>query len=235
MHKGYTMNELIRRRHASRAAVNRIFYVTRGMFALVGVAAVLLVGLPAPRDAIHRQIVSLATADTAGANYSVGTIQAKEATGLAAARDQRALAEFLARRFRVAEEAVARFVVTAYTTGGELRVDPLLILAVIAVESRFNPVAESAFGAKGLMQVIPKFHMDKVEPLGGQDALLEPAANIQVGTQILREYLRRFGATEAALQMYAGAFDDASSGYSNKVLAERARLEQMLARIRRSV
>lgn len=220
---------------AGMAAVNRIYYVTRAMFALVGVAAVLLIALPAPRDAIHRQFVSVAATDSVGANYSAGTIQAKDAAGLAAARDQRALAEFLARRFRVAEEAVARFVVTAYDTGGELRVDPLLILAVIAVESRFNPVAESAFGAKGLMQVMPKFHMDKVEPIGGQDALLEPKANIQVGTQILREYLRRAGETETALQMYAGAFDDATSGYSGKVLAERARLEQMLARIRRSV
>ena len=228
------MNDAIGQVRAGMAAVNRIYYITRAMFALVGVTAVLLVALPAPREVIHRQIVSLAAADTAGANYAAGTIQAKDAAGVAAARDQRALAEFLARRFRVAEEAVARFVVTAYSTGGELRVDPLLILAVIAVESRFNPVAESAFGAKGLMQVIPKFHMDKVEPLGGQDALLEPAANIQVGTQILREYLRRFGATETALQMYAGAFDDASSGYSNKVLAERARLEQMLVRMRRS-
>ena len=229
------MSEAIDQVRAGRAAVNRIYDVSRALFALVGVTAVLLVALPASREAIHRQIVPLAAADTVGVSYAAGTIQAKQIAGSAAAREQRALAEFLARRFRVAEEAVARFVTTAYDAGGELRVDPLLILAVIAVESRFNPVAESAFGAKGLMQVIPKFHMDKVELLGGQDALLEPEANIQVGTQILREYLRRSGGTESALQMYAGAFDDANAVYSNKVLAERARLEQMLLRLRRAV
>jgi soluble lytic murein transglycosylase-like protein len=229
------MNEAIDQVRAGKAAVNRIYDVSRALFALVGVTVVLLVALPAPREAIHRQIVSLAAADTVGVSYAAGTIQAKETAGSAAPREQRALAEFLARRFRVAEEAVARFVTTAYHAGGELRVDPLLILAVIAVESRFNPVAESAFGAKGLMQVIPKFHMDKVELLGGQDALLEPEANIQVGTQILREYLRRSGGTESALQMYAGAFDDANAVYSNKVLAERARLEQMLLRLRGAV
>lgn len=229
------MNEAIDQVRAGKAAVNRIYDVSRALFALVGVTVVLLVALPAPREAIHRQIVSLAAADTVGVSYAAGTIQAKETAGSAAPREHRALAEFLARRFRVAEEAVARFVTTAYHAGGELRVDPLLILAVIAVESRFNPVAESAFGAKGLMQVIPKFHMDKVELLGGQDALLEPEANIQVGTQILREYLRRSGGTESALQMYAGAFDDANAVYSNKVLAERARLEQMLLRLRGAV
>ena len=228
------MNETIGQVCVPKGTVIRICDVARGLFALVGVAAVLLAGLPASREVIHRQIVSIAAADTAGVNYAAGTIQASDVAGSVTAREQRAVAEFLARRFRVAEEAVARFVTSAYRTGAELRVDPLLILAVIAVESRYNPVAESAVGARGLMQVIPKFHMDKVEPLGGQDVLLEPEANIRIGTQILREYLRRFGETETALQMYAGAFDDASSGYSSKVLAERARIEQMLVRMRRS-
>ena len=219
---------------AGMGAINRVYGATRTLFALLGVAVVLLVALPAPRGAIHRQIVAGAAEDVAAANYSAGTIQAKDVAGTTAAREQRAVAEFLARRFRVAEEAAARFVSTAYRVGGESRVDPLLILAVIAVESRFNPVAESVVGAKGLMQVIPKFHMEKLESLGGQDALLEPDANIQVGAQILREYMRRSGGTESALQMYAGAFDDISSAYSGKVLAERARIEQMLVRVRRS-
>jgi soluble lytic murein transglycosylase-like protein len=228
------MNEAIGQERVGIAAVTRVYDATRTLFALVGVTAVLLVALPVPRDVIHRQIVTGAAANAAGANYAAGTIQANDFAGSAAAMEQRAVAEFLARRFRVAEEAVARFVTSAYRAGGELRVDPLLILAVIAVESRYNPVAESAFGAKGLMQVIPKFHMDKVEPLGGQDVLLEPEANIRIGTQILRECLRRFGETGSALQMYAGALDDANSVYSTKVLAERTRIEQMLVRARRS-
>ena len=114
------------------------------------------------------------------------------------------------------------------------KVDPLLILAVMAVESRYNPVAESSMGAKGLMQVIPKFHADKLVEHGGEGALLDPQVNIQIGAQILREYLRRFGETETALQMYAGAFDEPNSSYAFKVLAERARLEQMLKQLRRS-
>ena len=110
---------------------------------------------------------------------------------------------------------------------------PALILAVAAVESKFNPVAESAFGAKGLMQIIPRFHPEKLAEHGGPDALLDPEVNIDVGAQILREYLRRFGETEAALQMYAGASDEPGTAYAAKVLAERARLEQLLRQVRR--
>jgi soluble lytic murein transglycosylase-like protein len=112
-------------------------------------------------------------------------------------------------------------------------VDPLLVLAVISVESRFNPVAESTVGAKGLMQVIPKYHLEKLSDHGGEQALLDPNVNIMVGTQILREYQRRLGDTEAALQMYAGAFDEPSPAYANKVLAEKARLEAVRQKARK--
>jgi soluble lytic murein transglycosylase-like protein len=86
-------------------------------------------------------------------------------------------------------------------------------------------VAESVMGAKGLMQVIPKYHLEKLLDHGGEHALLDPDVNIAVGAQILREYYRRFGDLETSLQMYAGAFDEPTSQYSNKVLAEKARLE----------
>jgi soluble lytic murein transglycosylase-like protein len=88
-------------------------------------------------------------------------------------------------------------------------------------------VAESVMGAKGLMQVIAKYHPEKLSDHGGEQALLEPEVNIMVGTQILREYYRRFRDVETTLQMYAGALDEPTSQYSNKVLAEKARLEAL--------
>jgi soluble lytic murein transglycosylase-like protein len=103
----------------------------------------------------------------------------------------------------------------------------------MAVESRYNPVAESGVGAKGLMQVTPKFHLEKLADHGGEEALLEPEVNIEVGARILREYQRRFHDTEAALQMYAGAFDEPTSQYANKVFAEKARLELLRAKARK--
>jgi soluble lytic murein transglycosylase-like protein len=210
----------------------RLWSAARTLFALLGLAVALAAVLPAPREALLRQLAAWAEAwEDQNGSVTAGTIQ--PGSGSAAVREQRAVTEFIAKRYRVAQDATAGFVATAYRAGGEWKVDPLLILAVMAVESRYNPVAESNMGAKGLMQVIPKFHADKLVEHGGEGALLDPHVNIQVGAQILREYLRRYGETETALQMYAGAFDEPSSSYAFKVLAERARLEQMLKQVRR--
>lgn len=140
-------------------------------------------------------------------------------------REQRALTEYIARRYRIAEAAAQHFVLIAYRAGEQHRVDPVLILAVMAIESRYNPVAESVMGAKGLMQVIPKYHQEKLFDHGGEHALLDPEVNIVVGAQILREYQRRFADTETALQMYAGALDEPTSRYATKVFDEKARLD----------
>ena len=81
----------------------------------------------------------------------------------------------------------------------EVGLDPLLVLAVIAVESRFNPIAESGMGAKGLMQIIPRFHLDKLRAAGGEDAVFDPESNILVGARILQEYVYRTGTLDAGL------------------------------------
>jgi soluble lytic murein transglycosylase-like protein len=218
--------------------LNRVYALARGLLAVVGLAVVLAVALPSPRDTLLQQAVALVNAAEAAAgtvSSAAGPIQvaSSESAATAHEREQRAVTEFIARRYRVSEDATAGFVSTAYRAGREFSVDPLLILAVMAIESRYNPVAESSMGAKGLMQIIPKYHPEKLPEHGGEQALLDPEVNILVGARILREYLRRFGETETALQMYAGAFDEPTSQYSGKVLAEKARLLQVLARARR--
>lgn len=141
----------------------------------------------------------------------------------------RALSRFVARRYLVSQDAAFDLVTHAHSAGRQLQLDPLLIIAVIAIESRFNPIAESPAGAKGLMQIIPKFHGDKLEAFGGEEAVFEPEANIHVGARILKEYLRRTGNLGMALQMYAGALDDERDRYTGKVLNERYRLQQVLS------
>lgn len=142
---------------------------------------------------------------------------------------QVALAEFLAKRYKVAQDLTLDFVRIAHAEGGRVGVDPLLIMAVIAVESRYNPIAESVVGAKGLMQIIPRFHTDKLAVFGGERAVFDPEANIRVGTRILKEYLAKTGNLGIALQMYAGALNDDNDTYTTKVLGEKQRLQQVVA------
>jgi soluble lytic murein transglycosylase-like protein len=138
------------------------------------------------------------------------------------------LANHFARRYRVAPEPIEELVHAAFAAGRLTQIDPLLILAVIAVESRFNPIAESDYGARGLMQVVPRFHLEKLAGYGGEATLLEPHTNILVGTRILDEYIERAGSLEAGLQLYAGAADDPARGYAQRVLAEQQRLIQVM-------
>jgi soluble lytic murein transglycosylase-like protein len=146
----------------------------------------------------------------------------------------RALAMQVAKKYRVAADAAEPLVHEAFATGRAIGVDPLLILAVISVESRFNPIAESDFGARGLMQVVPRFHLDKLAHHGGQDAVLDPRTNIRVGATILKEYIQRMGSVEAGLQMYAGALDDPNTAYAQRVMNEKQWLQRVQPPVRRS-
>jgi len=208
----------------TKTFVGRAYSGAKSMLALVGLAAVggsMIMVLQG--DGIRRMPGLAGEVFFEPSAVAAGPIQSQ--ADLAVDREQRAVTEFIAKRYRVSDAAIAGYVAAAYRAGEQYSVDPLLILAVMAVESRYNPVAESLVGAKGLMQVIPKYHLDKLVDHGGEPALLEPEVNILVGTQILREYQRRFRDTETALQAYAGAFDEPTSQYANKVFAERARLE----------
>lgn len=144
----------------------------------------------------------------------------------------KAIAQYLAKRYQVSADATRDLVAAAQKAGGETGLDPLLILAVAAVESRFNPIAESVAGAKGIMQVIPRFHPEKFEPHGGEHAVLDPKASISVGARILKEYIARTGSLNAGLQLYGGAASDESNAYSNKVIGERQRFEQAVVQTR---
>ena len=208
----------------NKSFAGRAYSGAKSMLAFIGLAAVGgLMILAVQGDGLKR-LPSLAGEGLFEPAAEVsGPIQSAVETPVE--REQRLVTEFISKRYRVSEAAVSSYVEAAYRAGEQYSVDPLLILAVVAVESRYNPVAESGVGAKGLMQVIPKYHLDKLTDHGGEHALLEPEVNIQVGTQILREYQRRFRDTETALQAYAGAFDEPTSQYANKVFAERARLE----------
>jgi soluble lytic murein transglycosylase-like protein len=145
-------------------------------------------------------------------------------------KQQDAVTNWLSKRYRVAGDATNMLVSTAYLTASEVKMDPLLILAVMAIESGLNPFAESPMGAQGLMQVMSKVHTEKFQEMGGVQAALNPVANIRVGALILKDYVAKGGSVEAGLKSYvgAGAFET-DDGYGSRVMAEYQRLKQVSA------
>ncbi|WP_374474990.1 lytic transglycosylase domain-containing protein [Zoogloea sp.] len=132
---------------------------------------------------------------------------------------------YIAKRYQVSAVALEPLLASAQQTGRNIGVDPLLLVAVMAIESRFNPFAESPMGAQGLMQIIPKWHPDKVDVKSDRAALFDPDTNIRVGAQVLKEYIQTTGSVERALQQYNGSSDPATP-YANKVMAVKAALAQ---------
>jgi soluble lytic murein transglycosylase-like protein len=121
-------------------------------------------------------------------------------------------------------------VAEAYETGERTKIDPLLLLSVMGVESSFNPFAQSAVGAQGLMQVMTGVHSDKYENFGGKLAAFDPVTNLRVGAKVLQECIQRAGSVQAGLKFYVGAALLAEDGgYADKVAAEHLRLKAVAA------
>ncbi|MBL8421761.1 MAG: transglycosylase SLT domain-containing protein [Dechloromonas sp.] len=140
--------------------------------------------------------------------------------------------DYVSKRYRVSNEALEPIFAAAQSAGKELRLDPLLIIAVIGVESAFNPYSQSVVGAKGLMQVVPRYHLDKLPDDVDASGFLDPLTNVRVGAKVLHESISRSGGVENGLQQFGGAVNDPDRRYSTKVLAEKQRLEQATQRLR---
>ncbi|WP_225862809.1 lytic transglycosylase domain-containing protein [Ideonella benzenivorans] len=225
--------------------------VSHNMLALVGLvvvsAAIFLAGRADLRASIEQQAYGwlqarLAPQDGADAGDDTEDVQMPEdpgTTSLANAmaidpktlsRQQVVVTNWLARRYKVAPEPVARLVQEAWHVGQRTGMDPTLILAVVAVESSFNPFAQSAVGAQGLMQVMTRVHNQKYQAFGGALTAFDPVTNLRVGVQVLRECISRAGGVEAGLRYYVGAANaDNDGGYAGRVLAEQDKLRRVAA------
>lgn len=142
---------------------------------------------------------------------------------------QSQITSYLAKRYSVSPEAVESIVRLAYKVGKEEKVEPTLILAIVGIESSYNPFAASSVGARGLMQIMPKIHKDKFEALSPGDwSPLNPEMNMRVGAKIIREYTRRTGSVNAGLRWYVGAaIHGNDGGYPDKVLGLKSRIDSV--------
>lgn len=137
------------------------------------------------------------------------------------------LAGWLSRKYKVGVEPLSVLVAEAYESGEKAQIDPTLILAVMAIESGFNPYAQSPVGAQGLMQVMTKVHIEKFEVFGATPAAFDPLTNLKVGVQVLKDCIARAGSVEGGLKLYVGAVDNSPDSYLGRVLAEHNRLRKV--------
>lgn len=183
-----------------------------------------------PQKAPEKLQLALNATGAQGPKWDIGTTfmplrpPAAEHAEVALSDEMQRVRDWVARRYRVSSIALEPVLAEAENSAREAGLDPLLIVAMMAVESSFNPFAESDVGAQGLMQVIPRWHKDKIGEDAGDDALFDPLLNVQVGTQVLVEGLQRYGTLQAALQYYGGARNDPEARYSKKVLAMKQRI-----------
>ena len=119
-------------------------------------------------------------------------------------KQQAAVAYWLSKKYRVAPEPVSALVAEAYEIGERVKLDPTLILAVMAIESGFNPFAQSPVGAQGLMQVMTGVHSDKYENFGGKLAAFDPVTNLRVGVKVLQECIQRSGSLSRRAEVLRG-------------------------------
>jgi hypothetical protein len=153
----------------------------------------------------------------------LASMQDKPVKGMTRSQDH-GLRSYLARKYRIAPSVAGALIRTAFAVGDDEHVDPQLLLAVIAIESRYNPFVESAVGAQGLMQIMGSVHRDKLRTRGGRVAVFDPVVNIRVGAQILSDCIRRRGSVQGGLACYVGATGVGDGGYGSRVLAERRRM-----------
>lgn len=212
------------------------FEITHNGFALLGLAvmfaAVTLTARPEIRQASETQLISWLKDRQIEVTGMAGDVEAIARATATNPKDlpkqQAAVAYWLSKKYSIAPEPLSALVAEAYETGARTKLDPTLILAIMAIESGFNPFAQSAVGAQGLMQVMTKIHSDKYEGFGGKLAAFDPVSNLRVGVKVLQECIRRAGSVEGGLKFYVGAGNmENDGGYAAKVMAEHNRLQQV--------
>lgn len=216
------------------------FLVTHNSLALLGMAVVFavitLLARPDLRDTGELKLMAwLQERRVAVVQPQVSEFP-KEAEPTATAKpkilssQQVAIASWISKKYSVAQEPVGALVAEAFEIGQNVKLDPTLILAIMAIESGFNPFAQSPVGAQGLMQVMTQIHHDKYANLGGKRAAFDPMANLRVGVKVLQECINRAGSIEGGLKYYVGAANlPSDGGYASKVMAERDRLLAVVA------
>jgi soluble lytic murein transglycosylase-like protein len=213
--------------------------LTRHSFALLGMAGLVLVlvfaSQPAWRLSAGHNLISWLDArqdnplaDSVSTHADLSATSSDPVTKLALTEEQQAITRWLSRRYKLSPEPLGGLVAEAWAVGDRIQVSPTLLLAVMAIESRFNPFASSTQGGIGLMQIEPNAQHLALLPFGGPLAAFDPLTNLRVGARYLQTLIAQSTSVEAALQLYAaGSGQPNVAEYAIRVLAKQQQLESM--------
>ena len=228
--KGENLSAILTQRYLTARRISAFMHYLHLDVAMTGVvlAMVLAGGLGRHFNALAVIDAALPTLSLAG----VGRVQLQttEPGTKSLPQPLKAALDNVVQRYRVSPDALHPVFEAVQEVAHERNLDPLLLIAIISIESRFNPFSQSPMGAQGLMQIIPRYHLGKGRTGAGEQPFLDPVVNVRIGAQIVQEAIRRQGGLVEGLQYYAGAIDDEEKTYANKVLAEKSRLEQAARR-----
>lgn len=96
----------------------------------------------------------------------------------------------------------------------EYRVDPKVVLAIMKVESDFNPNAESHANAKGLMQIVPETakHVAKLLQVDVNTVdLNDPETSVKFGTYYLRYLMNNYNELNTVYAAYNGGLGNVNN------------------------
>ena len=214
-----TSHNTLRRQNTYRTTV-RLFL----MCCLLGPTGLLANGLSAPQGATFSDQLALHQwpDDATAPEPALQQLGEHHIQELAEEAGKQAQAIYLAKKFGQRLAAVRKFVDLAWAEADKREgIDPHLLIAIMQKESSLRPRVQSRYGAQGLMQVVRRWHREKLNPA---ESLFDPVVNIRVGADILEEYLELAGGSlPNALKKYSGN----ARGYSNRILKESRKLAQV--------
>lgn len=142
----------------------------------------------------------------------IGTATAQE---IERSRKDR-LVDYITETYRISN---AKVLVDIVTDIAESRnIEPSLVLAIISVESSFNPKARNESGAKGLMQVMTPLHNKRFP---SHNLHFEPVTNIEVGLDIWQECEQKSKNFNQAAKCYSGG----SETWASKVKRQKQKFD----------
>ncbi len=197
--------------------------ITRHCLALLGLTLLAVVLTFAARPGLQ----------TSASEWLMGWLTSRQDESLAQAvqelmPEQAKVTHWLSRKYKVAPQPLETLVAEAWQLGQLSQLPPTLILAVMAVESGFNPFAKGKQGAMGLMQIEPQAHEDALNQFGGRLAAFDPLTNVRIGARLLQANIKEAGSLEEGLRLYgraSGQTNDAA--YVERVMAEHRQLARI--------